>query len=128
MDLPKNLKYSKDHEWALVKGNEVVVGITEYAVTELGDIVFVELPDVGTQVEQNAAFGNIESVKATSELFAPVSGEVIARNEELGDTPEGVNDDPYGEGWLIRIKMDDPGELDDLMTVDQYAAHLDEIA
>lgn len=128
MDLPKNLKYTKDHEWALIKGEDVTVGITEYAVTELGDIVYVELPDVGDSVEQHKPFGNVESVKAVSELFAPLSGEVTAKNADLAETPEILNDDPYGEGWMIKIKLSEKGELDELMSAEQYAAYLDEIA
>lgn len=127
MEIPGNLNYTKDHEWALIEGNLVTVGVTEHAVHELGDVVFIELPEVGEQVDQEAVFGTLESVKAVAELFAPVSGEVVEVNEDLVDTPEAVNEDPYGDAWMIKIETNDAGELDDLMSAEDYQAHLDEI-
>jgi len=124
MNLPEELKYTKDHEWARVDGNTVVVGITDYAQSELGDIVYVELPEVGTQVTQGESFGTIEAVKAVSDLYAPVSGEVIEVNVKLNDSPELVNQDPYGEGWMIKIQISNPAELDDLLDKAQYEALL----
>ncbi|NOX35981.1 MAG: glycine cleavage system protein GcvH [Calditrichaeota bacterium] len=124
MNLPEELKYTKDHEWARVDGDTVVVGITDYAQSELGDIVYVELPEVGAQVSQGESFGTIEAVKAVSDLYAPVSGEVIEVNEKLNDSPELVNQDPYGEGWMIKIKISNPAELDELLDKAQYEALL----
>ncbi len=124
MNIPEDLKYSKDHEWARIEGEVAVVGITDYAQNELGDIVYVELPEVGTQVEQGKAFGTVEAVKAVSDLFAPVSGEVVAVNEKLADSPELVNQDPYGEGWMIKIKMSNPDEVNNLLNKEDYEALL----
>ena len=128
MEIPPNLKYTKDHEWALIEGETVTVGITEYAVQELGDVVYLELPDVGEQVDQEAVFGTVESVKAVAELFAPVSGEVVETNEDLVDTPETVNEDPFGDAWMIRIEVSDEAELEELLSADDYKAYLDEIS
>jgi glycine cleavage system H protein len=127
VDIPANLRYSRDHEWALIEGEIVTVGITEYAVHELGDVVFIELPEVGDTVDQEAVFGNIESVKAVSELFAPISGEVIEVNGDLIDAPETANEDPYGDAWMVKIEASDPSEFDALLTADQYKAYLAEI-
>ncbi len=124
MNIPADLKYSKDHEWARIEGDVAVVGITDYAQNELGDIVYVELPEVGTQVEQGKTFGTIEAVKAVSDLFAPVSGEVVEVNEKLNDSPELVNQDPYGEGWMIKIKMSNPDEVKNLLSKEDYEALL----
>ncbi len=124
MHLPEELKYTKDHEWTRIDGETAVVGITDYAQSELGDIVYVELPEVGTSVKQGESFGTIEAVKAVSDLYAPVSGEVIAVNDKLNDSPELVNRDPYGEGWMIKIKMTDPAELEKLLDKSQYEALL----
>jgi len=124
MHLPEELKYTKDHEWTRIDGETAVVGITDYAQSELGDIVYVELPEVGTSVKQGESFGTIEAVKAVSDLYAPVSGEVIAVNDKLNDSPELVNRDPYGEGWMIKIKMADPAELEKLLDKSQYEALL----
>ncbi|HQU73398.1 MAG TPA: glycine cleavage system protein GcvH [Calditrichia bacterium] len=115
MNTPDNLKYTKDHEWAHVDGDVVTVGITDYAQGELGDIVFVELPNPGDSVSQNDTFGTIEAVKAVSDLYAPVSGEVVAINEALDGNPEVINSDPYGDGWMIRIRISDPAELAELL-------------
>ena len=117
---PEDNKYAKSHEYVHVEGPIGTVGITDYAQKELGDVVFVELPQVGTQLEAGDALGSIESVKAVSELFAPVSGEVVEINETLADKPELVNTDPYGDGWMIRIRISDPTELDDLMDAEEY--------
>jgi glycine cleavage system H protein len=117
---PEDSRYAKSHEYAHVEGDVATVGITDYAQKELGDVVFVELPQAGSQLEQNDELGSIESVKAVSELFVPVGGEVIEVNEKLREKPELVNTDPYGDGWMIRIRMSDPSELDELMTPEEY--------
>jgi glycine cleavage system H protein len=108
VQVPENLRYTQDHEWLRVEGDEGVVGITEYAASELGDVVFVELPAAGTTLQAAQSFGVIESVKTASDLYSPTAGEVIAVNDQLADKPELVNDDPYGEGWMIRVRLDDP--------------------
>ncbi|MFQ5583519.1 MAG: glycine cleavage system protein GcvH [Calditrichia bacterium] len=120
MNIPEDLKYSKEHEWARVEGDTVVVGITDYAQGELGDIVYVELPEKGTVVAKDESFGTIEAVKAVSDLFSPVSGEVIEVNEELNDAPEDINSDPYGKGWMIKIKYSNAAELDELLSKEKY--------
>ncbi|HEY8989624.1 MAG TPA: glycine cleavage system protein GcvH [Candidatus Limnocylindrales bacterium] len=120
--VPKELRYTKDHEWVRVDGEEATVGITEYAASQLGDIVFVELPDAGRSLAQFATFGVVESVKAVSDLFAPVSGEVVATNDALAGSPETVNSDPYGEGWMIRLRLAEPGEVDELLDAAAYDA------
>ena len=119
-NVPEDLHYSKDHEWVRVDGNTAVIGITDYAQKSLGDVVYVELPKPGDEFAANESFGSVESVKAVSEMFTPVSGEVTAVNEALADEPEKVNADPYGEGWMIRIKMSHPGEVDSLLTAAEY--------
>ena len=108
MDVPQSLRYTKDHEWLRTEGDEAVVGITAYAADELGDIVFVELPEVGRSVTRDETFGVIESVKTASDLFAPVAGEVLAVNEALADAPELVNSEPYEGGWMLRLRLEDP--------------------
>ena len=118
---PTEFKYTKDHEWVRIAGNEATVGITDFAQRQLGDIVFVELPEVGRQVKQGEAFGNIESVKAVSELFAPMSGEVIAVNDTLGTHPEAVNAKPH-EAWMVRLKPTQPGEAAGLLDAAAYEA------
>jgi len=119
--IPEDNRYAKSHEYAHPEqGDIALVGITDYAQKELGDVVMVELPLVGTQVEANEEMGSIESVKAVSDIFAPVSGEVVEINEALTDKPELVNTDPYGDGWLIKIRMSDPSELNELMTAEEY--------
>jgi glycine cleavage system H protein len=122
MVVPTDVRYTKDHEWVRVDGEEATVGITEYAAGELGDIVFVELPEVGRTLSQFAAFGVVESVKAVSDLFAPLSGEVVGTNDALAGSPELVNHDPHGEGWMIRLRMSEPGELDELLDASAYDA------
>ena len=123
---PDDLRYSSEHEWARVNtGDAVEVGITHYAQDTLGDVVFVELPEVGSRVDQFDKFGEIESVKAVSDLFSPVSGTVTAVNEELEQSPELVNSDPYGDGWIMEVKLDDPSELDELMDSETYQGTLE---
>ena len=117
---PTDRRYSKDHEWVLVVGEQVTIGITEFAQKELGDIVFVELPEKGQQVKQGDVMGTIESVKAVSEVFAPVSGTVVEGNSSLGDRPEAVNEDPHGEGWYCKLQLADPTEMDGLMDAAAY--------
>lgn len=117
---PEDNRYAKSHEYIHVEGDVGTVGITEYAQKELGDVVFVELPQVGTQLEMGDEFGSIESVKAVSELFSPVSGEVVEVNEALADKPELVNTDPYGDGWMIKVRITAPEEVDELMTAEDY--------
>ena len=126
MSFPSELKYSKDHEWVRVDGSKAVIGITAHAAEALGDVVFVELPEVDDSVAANDAFGSVESVKAVSDIFSPVSGKIVAINEALLDSPELVNSDPYGEGWMIEVEMDDPAELDELMSAGDYEAFLKE--
>jgi glycine cleavage system H protein len=123
MNIPKNLKYSEDHEWVRVEGDEAIIGITDFAQSELGDVVFLELPIVGDEVAQGEAFGTVEAVKTVSDMLSPVSGEVIAVNETLNDSPEDVNKDPY-ESWLVRVRMSDPSETDSLMDADAYEAFI----
>ena len=118
---PPDLKYTSEHEWVRIDGDDAVVGITEFAQDQLGDVVYVELPAVGTRVEQNKQFGVVESVKTASDLYSPLTGEVIAINEMLVDEPQAVNDAPYGEGWMIRVRPDNVGELDALLSAEQYA-------
>lgn len=120
MNVPAQLKYSEEHEWARVEGNRAVIGITDFAQGELGDIVFVELPEVGDTVEFGEPFGSVESVKTVSELYAPVNGKVVKVNEELVDSPEKVNEAPYGDGWMIVVELSDTSELDQLWTAEKY--------
>ncbi|MBF0492885.1 MAG: glycine cleavage system protein GcvH [Deltaproteobacteria bacterium] len=126
MHCPEDLKYTKEHEWVRVKGNVATLGITDYAQDQLGDIVFVELPEEGEDVEKGDTFGVVESTKSVSDLYLPVSGRVIEVNDPLLDSPEIVNEDSYGEGWMIRIEMDDKSELDDLLSAEEYEAFLKE--
>lgn len=121
MAQPKDLKYTKEHEWVKEEQGVATIGITDYAQGELGDIVFVELPEVGAKVSQADAFGTIEAVKAVSDLFSPVTGEVIEVNSELTDSPEVINGDPYGKGWMIKVKVSKPDELNDLLSAAEYA-------
>lgn len=124
MASPSDRKYTKEHEWVRADGDVGTVGITDYAQDQLGDVVFVDLPAAGTKVAALAKFGEIESVKAVSELFSPVSGEVAERNEALTDNPQWVNDDPYGEGWMLRVRLSVPAELDSLMSAEEYETFL----
>ena len=118
---PKELKYTEDHEWIRVEGDVVIVGVTDFASGELGDIVYVEVDTLDEVIGQSDVFGTIEAVKTVSDLFSPVSGEVIEFNESLEDTPELINEDPYGEGWIVKIKMDNPDEIESLLTAEKYA-------
>lgn len=120
--VPADLRYTKDHEWVRVEGDEATVGITAYAADQLGDIVFVELPETGRELRQFAAFGVVESVKAVSDLFAPLTGEVVATNDALTGSPEVVNGDPYGEGWMIRVRLSEAPEVEDLLDAAAYDA------
>jgi glycine cleavage system H protein len=120
--VPAELRYTKDHEWVRVDGDEATVGITDYAAQQLGDIVFVELPDSGRTLDQFATFGVVESVKAVSDLFSPLSGTVSGTNEELTGKPELVNSDPYGGGWMVRLEVGDAGQLDELLDASAYDA------
>ncbi|MCK5914132.1 MAG: glycine cleavage system protein GcvH [Desulfuromusa sp.] len=120
MNFPEELKYTEDHEWVLVEDDVVTIGITDFAQDQLGDIVFVELPEVGDSVESGKTFGVVESVKAVSDVYAPVSGEVVEVNEELPDEPEALNNSPYEDGWMIKLKLADSGVLDGLMDVSAY--------
>jgi glycine cleavage system H protein len=126
MEFPEDLKYSKEHEWVLVEGSVATVGITDYAQDQLGDIVFVELPAVGDKVSKEDAFGVVESVKAVSDIYAPVSGKVVEVNDDLPENPEMLNEDPYGDGWIIKIEMNDLEELQDLMTAAEYEEYVAE--
>ena len=119
-NVPEDLHYSKDHEWVRVDGDQAIIGITDYAQDSLGDVVYVELPKAGDQFAANEPFGSVESVKAVSEVFTPIAGEVVKINESLADEPETVNSDPYGDGWMIRVKMSHPGEVDSLLTAAEY--------
>jgi glycine cleavage system H protein len=122
--VPENLRYTKDHEWILVDGDSGTIGITDHAQEELGDIVYVELPKPGARLEQSSSFGSVESVKAVSDIYCPVSGEVAEVNQALAESPEKVNDDPYGNGWLIKLKLTNPSQLDQLMTAAQYTEYI----
>ena len=119
-NVPEDLHYSKDHEWIRVEGDVGTIGITDHAQNSLGDVVYVELPKVGESFSAHEAFGSVESVKAVSEIFTPVGGEITGVNESLQDEPEKVNTDPYGEGWMIRIRMKNPGEVDSLLSAAEY--------
>ena len=118
--VPDDLRFTKEHEWVRVAGDEAIVGITQYAADQLGDIVFVELPAVGKALEQFATFGVVESVKAVSDLFAPVAGEVVGVNDALADKPELVNSEPFGEGWMVRVRLADASQVDDLLDAAGY--------
>lgn len=120
MNFPENLKYTKDHEWILVKGDEAKIGITDFAQSELGDIVFVDITADGETLNSEEMFGSVEAVKTVSELYMPVSGEILEVNDGLESAPEDVNSDPYGDGWMIKIKLTDPGQVDALMDAETY--------
>lgn len=125
MDIPEDLSYTSEHEWIAIEDEIATVGITDYAQGELGDIVFVELPNKGDQTTQMEPFGTIEAVKAVSELFAPLSGEVVEVNAELEEKPELINDDAYGEGWIIKIKISDDAELEKLLSPEEYRSQIE---
>lgn len=124
MNFPKDVRYTSEHEWIRVEGDEALVGITDYAQSELGEIVFIDVPTLGETVAQGEVFGSVEAVKTVSDLNMPATGEVLAVNEALEEHPELVNEDPYGEGWMIRIRLSDAGELDSLMDAEAYEASL----
>jgi len=121
MNIPKELKYSKDHEWVKVEGKVAIIGVTDFAQSQLGDVVFVELPDESSTVKVGDGFSVIESVKAVSDIYAPVSGKIVKVNQALTDAPDLINQEPYGEGWIVVIEMSDSSELDDLLDSDAYA-------
>lgn len=123
MNFPSDLKYTSDHEWIRLDGDLATIGITDFAQSELGDIVFVEVETVDQSLDADETFGTIEAVKTVSDLNMPVAGEVVELNEDLEDSPELINEDPYGKGWIIKMKLDDPSSLDGLMDVDAYKAH-----
>lgn len=120
MEIKPELKYTKDHEWILVDGDQATIGITDYAQGELGDIVYVEIESIGDELQKEEIFGSVEAVKTVSDLFIPVSGEITEMNENLEDNPELINDDPYGDGWIIKMKINDSNELADLLDADEY--------
>lgn len=124
MSTPADRRYTKEHEWVKLDGDTGTVGITDYAQDQLGDIVFLDLPAAGTRVAHMEKFGEIESVKAVSELFSPVTGEVLEANAALADNPQFVNDSPYGDGWMLRVRLDDPAEVESLLTAEEYEAFL----
>jgi glycine cleavage system H protein len=126
MEIPKGLRYSREHEWVAVEDTIATIGITDYAQEQLGDIVYVELPEVGAQITKDDPFGVVESVKAVSDIFAPVSGTVTEVNGPLADSPEVINEDPYGDAWMIRVELNDASELEDLMTAAEYQTFLEE--
>ncbi len=122
MNTPVELKYTKDHEWVCARGNEATIGITDFAQSQLGDIVFLDIPTVGETISQHDVFGTVEAVKTVSDLFSPVSGVVVEFNSALDDAPQAVNQEPYGAGWIIKVKMSNPAELDSLLSAQQYKA------
>ena len=124
MEFPEELRYTKEHEWARLDGDRVTVGITDFAQEELGDVVYVELPQIGRTVETSGTFGVVESVKAASDVYAPLAGEVTGSNDALADSPETVNQDPFGAGWLMKLKPANPADLDQLMDAAAYEAHV----
>ena len=125
VQIPAELKYTNDHEWVMEEGDMLVIGISDYAQDSLGEIVYIELPSEGDEITKGDPFGAVESTKAVSDLYAPVSGDVMEVNEALLDAPETINEDPYGEGWMIKVKPYDPGELKDLMESDSYTEHVE---
>ena len=120
MEIPEGLKYSKEHEWVVTEDSSATIGITDYAQDQLGEVVYIELPAVGDKISKDDPFGVVESVKAVSDIYAPVSGVVVEINQELPESPEMINEDPYGDGWLVKVKVSDPSELDDLLDNDEY--------
>ena len=124
MNIPNDIKYTKEHEWVSLDGETATIGITDYAQSQLGDIVFVEFPDINSEINQNETFGVIEAVKTVADLFAPVSGEIIEVNSSLEDSPNFINSDPYGSGWIIKVKINDSNEYDGLMSSEDYKEHI----
>ena len=128
MEFPEDLKYTREHEWVSIDGSVATIGITDHAQEQLGDVVFVELPSVGDRVEKADAFGVVESTKAVSDVYAPLSGEVSEVNDDLPDNPELINEDPYGDGWMVKITLGDKADLEDLMTADEYRKFIEDAA
>lgn len=126
MKIPEDLKYHKEHTWVKLSGKKAIIGITDYAQGQLGDIVYIDLPEVDSEVEANAEMAEIESTKATSSVIAPVTGVVIEVNEDLAESPEIINEDPYGKGWIAKVEIEDPSELDELMDAGEYARFIEE--
>ena len=125
VEIPEVLKYTKEHAWARVEDDIVIIGITDYAQDALGEIIYIELPSEGDEVTKGETFGAVESTKSVSDLYAPISGEVVEVNEALLDSPEAINEDPYGEGWMVKVKPYDPSELEDLMDSDEYTEFIE---
>jgi glycine cleavage system H protein len=121
---PENFRYTKEHEWVSVEGDTGTVGITDHAQSELGDIVYVDLPKIGTQLDQGKSLGSVESVKAVSDIYCPVSGEIVAINGELADHPEKLNTDPHGDAWLVKLKLSDPSQVENLMSAADYLSYI----
>ncbi|MGE5894620.1 MAG: glycine cleavage system protein GcvH [bacterium] len=128
MNFPEELKYHKEHTWAKIKGNKAIIGITDHAQDSLGDIVYIDLPEVDSEIEANSEFSEIESTKATSSVIAPVSGTIIEVNDKLEESPEIINEDPYGKGWIITVEMSDPSELENLLDSSEYEKYVEEEA
>ncbi|MFQ5901280.1 MAG: glycine cleavage system protein GcvH [Thermodesulfobacteriota bacterium] len=126
MDFPEELKYTKEHEWIAIEQNTAMVGITDFAQDSLGDVVYLELPQAGTEVEKDSPFGVVESVKSVSDLYAPLSGKIFEVNTPLMDQPETINEDPYNDGWMVRIEIDDQSEVDNLLSVEEYKEFIEE--
>ncbi|MBI5328884.1 MAG: glycine cleavage system protein GcvH [Deltaproteobacteria bacterium] len=126
MEFPKDVRYTKEHEWVRVEGNVATVGVTDYAQDSLGDVVYLELPGDGAAVTKDETFGVVESVKAVSDLYSPISGAVIEINDALVDSPEVINDDPYGDAWMLKVEMSAPAELKELLTADEYKKYVEE--
>ncbi|MBI5238163.1 MAG: glycine cleavage system protein GcvH [Deltaproteobacteria bacterium] len=126
MEFPKDLKYTKEHEWVKVEKNQAIIGITDYAQDSLGEVVYVELPQEGNQVTKSEPFGVVESVKAVSDLYSPVSGGITEVNDAILDTPETINEDPYGDAWLIKVELSNKDEIDELMSADEYVKFIEE--
>lgn len=124
-NIPEDLRYSEEHEWLRLTGDQVTIGITDHAQSQMGDIVFIELPEVGDEITRGEAFGTLESTKAVSELFAPISGKIVEINETLIDAPEAINEDPYGDGWMLRVEPADPSDLDDMLSPEGYQEHIE---
>lgn len=124
--MQENLRYTQEHEWVSLDGNIATIGITEHATEELGEVVFVELPSTDSEYEQNEEIGTIESVKTVSSIYSPISGKIVETNDELGDSPNTINDQPFGNGWLVKIECSDASEVDELMTYEDYQAHIED--
>lgn len=125
MDLPSDIKYTKEHEWTKIEGNVATIGVTDFAQSELGDIAWIEMPEIGAETKKGDPFGTIEAVKTVEDLFAPLSGKIVEINEGLLDSPEWVNDDPYGKGWIAKIEFSDEAELADLLSADDYSGMIE---